>query len=418
VLDVTLSLPPDVSGRITVWLKGTDPLASLEDLSSEIELAIGTRNPTGDDLHMIDRILADLAVVSNSTAWGLALGEAPNLADVRRQLNEHQLASDTLRCCRWIGILPEIAPKPWAEVFSMVAAKYGPLDRRSLERRPLPVASWGQSPLDVQEIAAIGPTEAARVIGRWRTDPNQFMVGPRELARTLQAAVALDLSAWLLNPMQTAGLLREPIHIAHYLAGVEQAINCCTNLEVSALLDVVHLVHSQPWLATCLGRPDWDYDPDWRQAEAASISLVRSLADNDIGFGDRADEMWQVLDLAVHDRTEHSALDGGDDLLNAAINRPCTKAFEAALSFVLWEHRATGSIRQSATDLLNGVLCLEGVDGSQFRSVLASRFRILFDHVPTWVSTLLTAYSGPTRHLGSASSPWMKPYGGAAHHNC
>ena len=240
VLEVALSLSPEVSDRISVWLKGTDPLESLEELSSEVRLAIGTRNPTGDDLRMIDRVIEALPAGSYPATWIVALGEAPNLADVRQQLDEHHVASDTWRSCLWVGLVPGIAPRAWAEVFSIVAAGYGPLGRQSLERRPAAVVGWGQSPLDVQEIAGLGPIEAARVVGRWRANPDHFLVGPRELARELGAAVALDLPAWLVNPMQIAELLREPIHISHYLAGVEQAINRSTNLDVAALLDVLH----------------------------------------------------------------------------------------------------------------------------------------------------------------------------------
>lgn len=87
---------------------------------------------------MIDRVIADLPVESYSMAWIAALGEVPKLAAVRQQLDEHELASNTRRSCLWIGILPAIAPSTWAEVFSTVEAKYGPLDRRSLERRLRP----------------------------------------------------------------------------------------------------------------------------------------------------------------------------------------------------------------------------------------------------------------------------------------
>jgi hypothetical protein len=158
------------------------------------------------------------------------------------------------------------------------------------------------------------------------------------------------------------------------------------------------MVRTHPWEPEPLGRDDFDYDPDWRQAEAAAVSVLRELADKDVGFAGRDDEAWDIIRTAVLNRTDTSGLPDETDPLASAINRPCTQALEAAVSFMAYEYRTHGSARPAAFELLEGTLHLDGFDGAQHRAILASRFGFFTAVAPEWVDTnadLLFATDAP-----------------------
>jgi hypothetical protein len=135
-----------------------------------------------------------------------------------------------------------------------------------------------------------------------------------------------------------------------------------------------------------LGRDTFDFDPDWRASEEASIDLIKSMAHSDIGFGGRRDEVWQVLQSEVERRDEPSRIvDAARDPLEAAINRPCTRALEAVLSFMGHEYRTHGTVRHEALDLLSAILRLEGRDGAEHRAILAPRIGFLRHIASDWV---------------------------------
>jgi hypothetical protein len=114
--------------------------------------------------------------------------------------------------------------------------------------------------------------------------------------------------------------------------------------------------------------------------------VIKSLADSDTGFGDRRDEVWSILQTEVERRDEPSGIgDGARDPLETAINRPCTRALEAAVSFMGHEYRTGGTVRSEALDLLSSILVLEDTDGAEHRAIIAPRIGFLRHIAPDWV---------------------------------
>ena len=155
-------------------------------------------------------------------------------------------------------------------------------------------------------------------------------MGSRELARTLEEVVTADPTGWVSDPVSIATKLRHPTYINHYLRALAE-LAADAEIPVDKVLDLVQLVMAHPWPAVRLGRDDFDYDPDWRGAEHSAVDLLKALADVDVDFDDRADDVWVVLEAEVLKRSEHSGTSSDHPLdpLETAINRPCTRALQA-----------------------------------------------------------------------------------------
>jgi hypothetical protein len=197
--------------------------------------------------------------------------------------------------------------------------------------------------------------------------------------------VKADPTRWATSPLRTAGLLRHPTYIHHYLEGLNGA-TALDEAPIDELIDLILFVRTHPWEAVPLGQDSFHFDRDWRASEEASIDLIKSMADSDIGFGGRRDEVWSIMQSEVERQDEPSRIvDGARDPLDAAINRPCTRALEAALSFIGHEYRIHGTVRPEAMDLLSAILRLEGTDGAEHRAILAPRMGFLRHITPQWV---------------------------------
>jgi hypothetical protein len=210
-------------------------------------------------------------------------------------------------------------------------------------------------------------------------------VSALELGRTLEAVVKTEVGSWVSAPVEIASMLRHPTYIHHYLQGLAEA-ESLAGASVDKLVDLVVLVRAHPWPAVALGSDPGDFDPDWRPAEHASIQLIKAMASSDIGFGDRRDEVWSILCAEVENREEPSGIISGgtSDPLETAINRPCTKALEAMLSFLGNEYRLDNTVRHEATSLLSSILRLDGRTGAEHRAVLATRIGFLRYIAPDW----------------------------------
>jgi hypothetical protein len=385
VMTVVDSLPAEIRGRARAWLLGTDPDVPLANLVAEVATAIAERDPTGDDLALIDRVVEGCTAEQYRLQWTGALGPAPTIDEAGRALGEHEPDQRWVRAYQWLGLVPESVQGPWADVYALMCGAYGTPRRSSLEGHPAIEAAWGRSPFSAEELGAIEPIDAAAQVAAWRPDPSQFLVGARELARSVEAAVQADPVRWLARPFQIATTLHEPSYISHYLRGAAKVVAEVPNLPVEELLNVIVMVRSHPWQPVPLGRDDFDYDPDWRQAEAAAVELLRALADKDVGFANRDDEAWDVIRAGVLNRTAASALPDETDPLASAINRPCTQALEAAVSFMAYEYRTSGSIRSAAFELIAETLHLEGFDGAQHRAIVVSRLGFFAATAAEWV---------------------------------
>lgn len=398
VLDVLAlldSLPEDVRGRARAFALSGSQQVDVSVVVDEVATAIVERDPTGDDLPLLDRAAAEANPDDCTIAWANALGPAPSVADVAQQLSTHDVPPSWIRAYHWAGVLPAAAVRPWAQPVSVMAAAYGRPVRESLEKRQRVEVSSGQSPISSEELESLAVAEAATRISAWRPDPAEWMVSARELGRTLEAVVEKNAPAWLASPLAVATELRHPTYIHHYLRAVAEAVRSGTNPPVAETLDLAALVKAHPWGADNLGRNDFDYDHDWRGAEQAAVDVLQALADKDVGFAGREDEVWILLDAEARQRDEPSGiLSGARDPLDSAINRRCTRALQAVLSFMAHEFRSTGQVRQPALALLEEALRLEGSDGAEHRAIIATRLGFLRHVAPQWVDEVAALLFG------------------------
>ncbi|TDT15881.1 hypothetical protein BDK89_1460 [Ilumatobacter fluminis] len=386
ILAIIDSLPIEVRGRLRAWVLSTSPDTTLDVLIEELSVAISHRDPTGDDLPIVDRVVAEAATREYTEPWLAALGPAPTVVEVAQRLPSHELTEEWLRAYHWTGLLPEEAIGSWAQPAAVIAGAFGRPVRATLEKRSRVVGGTGRSPISLEELAALPVSEAVRRVAEWRPDGSEWLVSARELARTLEALVKADSTAWIASPVQIATELRQPTYIHHYLRSVAQAIEDGARPPIAEILDVIGLVRAHPWVIEPLGRDDFDYDHDWSGAEQAAVDVLKGMADKDLGFGGRDDEVWQVLAAEARNRGAPSAIvSEARDPLDYAINRRCTRALEVVLSFMAHEFRITGTARQAAFDLLEEALRLEGSDGAEHRAIIATRLGFLRHIAPQWV---------------------------------
>lgn len=380
------SLPVEVNGRLRAWVLSDATDVSVARLIDELTVAISQRDPTGDDLPLIDRVLDEASPDDFSGQWMTALGPAPAVVEVAQRLATHDLDEAWMRAYHWTGVLPQWVIGSWEQPADVMAGAYGRPGRETLEKRTHVEAGWGRSPMSMEELQALPVVEAAGRIAQWRPDAAEWLVSARELARTLQALVKADSGPWIEAPVRIATELRHPTYVHHYLSGVAEAIKEGTLPPIAEILDVIGLVRAHPWGVEPLGRNDFDYDHDWSGAEQAAIEVLKAMADKDLGFAGRDDEVWSVLEVEARDRGVPSGLiSGARDPLDSAINRRCTRALEAVLSFMAQEFRVTGAARPAAFELLEEALRLEGSDGAEHRAIIATRLGFLRHIAPQWV---------------------------------
>ena len=380
------SLPTEVNGRLRAWVLSGAADVDVDQLIDELTAAIAQRYPTGDDLPMMDRVLSEAGFDDFAEKWMTALGPAPTVVEVAQRLASHELPKAWLRAYHWTGVLPQEATGPWGRSAAVIAGAYGRPGRETLEKRSHVEVGFGRSPISMEELQALPAAEAVGRIAEWRPDASQWLVSARELARTLEAVVRADAGPWIESPVRIATELRHPTYIHSYLRAVAEAIQEGTSPPIAEMLDVIGLVRAHPWRVEALGRDDFDYDHDWSGAEQAGVDVLKAMADKDLGFAERDDEVWSVLDAEARDRGAPSGIiSGARDPLDSAVNRRCTRALEAVLSFMAQEFRLTGAARREAFELLEEALGLEGSDGAEHRAIIATRLGFLRHIAPQWV---------------------------------
>jgi hypothetical protein len=387
LLEAIDPLPGDLIDRVRAWVLGHGTGIDSATLIGGISHAVATRRPTGDDLRLIDRITSEADPSEYVEAWSRALPTPPTAAALGTALAAGEVPADWVRILDWSGPLPAEVTADWSAVIAVLSGIYGEPSRARLERQKQVEIGTGQSPLSEDEIRAMPVEEAARQIASWRPDPNEWLVSARELGRTLEAVVKADPASWASEPLKIVGLLHHPTYIGHYLRGLATADNLA-GVPTDELFDAIAFMRTRPWAATPLGSDGVDFDAGWRGAEGASVDLIKSLADSDHGLANRRDEAWSILRTEVSRREEPSGIvEGARDPLESAINRPCTRALEAVLSFMGHEFRAEQDVRPDALGLLESVLQLGDSDGAEHRAIIAPRIGFLRHIAPDWVDT-------------------------------
>lgn len=394
------SLPDSLRQRLRAWVLAYAPDVDAELIIDEIEHAISTRLPTGDDLALLDRAATVCDASTSAAKWRAALGAAPDAEQAGRAAAADDLNQDWLRGLRWVPLLPAGTADAWMTACNILADSYGRSSREGLARRHQDTAQYAVSPISAEELRSLDPDSAAARVAEWRPGPDDWLGGVHEIARVLETVIKDNIEHWVSAPIRTVKKLRHPTYISRYLDALTASASA-HELPVGDILDVIELVRTHPWPAEPLADDHRDYDTDWREAERAAVGLIKALADSDRGFDGRAEQAWEVLASEASDRSEPSdvvSISTGPDFLNSAMARPCTRALEAVISLVAHEFRSSGTVRPEAITLFEDALRLVGTDGAEHRAVLASRIGFLLYALPEWTETnsdLLFGYEGP-----------------------
>jgi hypothetical protein len=415
MVDVVDSLPLDLRGRIRGWVLSVAGGVDINRIIAELASAIGERDPTGDDLPLLDRVATEADLAEYRDLWAQQLGPAPSVAEVADALAARALPEKWLRAYHWAGLIPDQVVGAWVQPAAVISAAFGTPTRETLEKRHRVEVASGRSPMADDDLSAMTPFDASRAIARWRPDPSEWLVSARELARSLENVVKANPGPWLEAPLRVVTELREPTYIHHYLRAAAEMLKT-VEVPVDEVLDVIRLVHAHPWDAERLGRDGFDFDPDWRGAELASVDVLKALADADVGFNGRDEEIWDFLEADVRDRTEQSGIvSGARDPLDNAINRQCTRALEAVLSVMAHEYRTGRGVPPRALELLEDCLRIDGPDGADHRAILATRLGFLRYVAAEWVDHVADLLLGSAAPEGLAqvtadlAIKWSRP---------
>ncbi len=386
----TLALLEPIPGRLLVrlraWMLTNAADVPPEAMAGEITRAIADRDPTGDDVRLIQRITTELASDVYVEPWRQAMGAPPTAVQVGQALASRDIPREWVRALLWRPLVPDGVGGAWDTTRTLMSPVVRAPERESyLEPPPEPELASARSPISRTDLERLDVTEAARLVSSWRPTGDHLIIA-RELARTLQEVVASDPRAWAIRPLETLALLRHPTYVNHYFAGLAQAAGDLSGLGPQ-LVEAVVFARTHPWEPLRLGDDDFDYDPTWQPADDSGITLIGRLAEQDVDLGDRYDDAWELVLAAARDRSRATGISSRDDPLETAINRPCTRAFQDIFQLIGTEFRRKESVREQAFDLLDEALELDGRDGAEYRAIIAPRLPFLLHVAQEWVET-------------------------------
>ena len=383
VLDLLATLPEGLAERTRAWVLSQAPDVEVESLVSEIEDAVRNRYPTSDSLGMLDRALNMAVTETALKRWRGALGEAPPIDETERATAGDETRAEWNRKAMWAKLLPQNAVGSWGHAAKLLSPEPAADLREWLTQRRKVMAETSTSPFSSEELGALPPPQACEKIAAWRPRVHDWEHDPRQLGQMLRTIVHDNPAQWLQHPLDLVTRLRHPTYIGSYLRAVEANAAHYPD-QAGALVDVVQFVHRQPWPAEVLSDERLDYDSDWNEAKRAGIDVIRAIVNADIDLGERADEVWSLIESAARDRSEASPFLSEVDPRARAINRSCTRAFQTALMFVDSEQRASRPIRTEFVDLLDFALRIEGADGAEYRAIIAPYLAWFRQVLPEW----------------------------------
>ena len=382
----TLEKVPEIpAARMRAWLLSTSDDISEQRLIAEIADAIESRRPTGDELLLVERVERDVREAEVLSPWSAALGTPPSIQKVDRALAANEVPEQWRRARQWCSILPEEIKRQWRPALVRLAAECDVLDREAYREKPdAEIGVVVGSPIDQKRLESLPPLEASARVAAWRPKPGDWQVSYHGLGQTLGAVVSNDPEKWAQSPAEVVKALHHPRYITEYFAGLTTALRKKSmSVPAGKSVEVIAWVKTGPWPFTPLGG-DAPYDTGWRETVRAGIELLQAFADRNVGYEGKNDAAWTIFSEGARERDEPASF-LGEGPMTAAINRPCTSALQAVLSFMKYEYRATEKIRPEALTLLDEALRLDDDNGLQHRAILAPAVGFLHYIAPEWM---------------------------------
>ena len=380
------NIEPLIQHRVRVWLLSLEDNVEWPTAVDELAWAIRHQNPNADTLKLLDRVVDQCESSQYFEPFQEALAESPTIQEVGATLKAGPWPVEWWRTRNWSIFLPNDVTEHWAVTLAVLEAARGRPPGRDYYETPPGETLEFKSPIAREDLMGRSALEAARAVANWRPDPAQWPTeNPILLGMELEAVVKQNPAEWAAFPLRIATTLRHPIYLRFYLRALSQS-SMENDIPIDELLDLIGLLLRRPWHTVIQEHHDEDPDRDWREVEREGVDLIKSLAEADLGFGTRSEEVWSILAAEVRDRSEPSGISGlSEEPLYSAINRPFTSALQVMFSVMGYEFRQHHSTRADALEILKETLNIDGVDGLHARSIIGPRINFLLHIASDWV---------------------------------
>jgi len=121
ILALLEPIPGGLLARLRAWALHAARDAPPEVLVGEITHAICDRDPTGDDVRLIQRIETEASRSLYAASWQGAMGSPPTPEEVGRVLASHEVPPEWQRAGRWHPLLPDAVREAWDTTVTLMS---------------------------------------------------------------------------------------------------------------------------------------------------------------------------------------------------------------------------------------------------------------------------------------------------------
>ena len=310
-----------------------------------------------------------------------ALGPAPEPEEIVGLPADEKLPDHLRRPHNWLVAVPESERGQWGKADLLLTERFGAASEDGVLIRVGQARFAGaQSPISVDELAALSPLEAAERVGAWKEPKERSFLDPSAegLASAISDLVERNKVAWLdSDPGHIIDALAAPRYIASYFGAVEKALDDLGEERVGQIVKAVAGIQARRETARSEAAEDADA---WTYAAHLGVRLIGALANRGRLADDEFELAWKTVAAAVGDRGPASGVEG--DALTRAINRPWSSALEVAFSL----GGMKDGVDRRLLDLIDDLLRLPRPDGELARAIIATRLPWLRHIDADWFS--------------------------------
>jgi hypothetical protein len=311
----------------------------------------------------------------------LALVGLPSTEEIAVWRDDDQLHIRLLRQWRWLAGVAVTLPEPWASAHQQLVHEFGEGDPEA-RRYATRVQVGSVSPLDVEEVARLGPDALATWLASWEPPPDRWAAPtPNGLAVSIREVVKNNPEPWIAALPELVERLHHPSYVRGVIGGVRDALeDPDLSIDWHSVLPALDLVSRDPWPVETLTEDPFDADRDWSETHRETVRLLERALERDAPFDEeQLGNIWALLvRLMTKGQNEASHIsEGARDLVELAINKDSTVALRAMFLLALsasrrgltnedWGSRLVGVVREE--------LELGGIEARLAGAIAASLF--------------------------------------------
>jgi hypothetical protein len=313
-----------------------------------------------------------------------ALGDPPSSADVEALDKDETLPDGWIHTWSWLIAMPAAVGEVWSAANNAVQRRYGAASPNGgVWPEPSVVDLSRRAEVDVVELAALDPLEAADRIASWEPDNALPGNGRYSAGMALHGLVIDQPQRWLAQPqVALIETLRDPVLVERYLRTlVDRAEQL--NEHVPAILQAVEFAEDRLIAELESGESG---SAEWDRVVSVGIELIGKLAEGGARFeADIVDRGWALIERAAGRRDDSPDLGGEGEAapFQVAIYRGSMRALDTAF---VYAHATIGDHAEPARllALLDDALGLEPPDGLHARAIIGRNLAWLAARMPEW----------------------------------